>query len=695
MALRALEKPFLAFEWIFRFKRYINLNLSRGELYILNIRLKDSVFVQEIVRYMQQLDVEALLFEHRLTMNEFTRFVDRFVKRVDQSDHRNLLTSVLRENKVDTIEVNSEHVFAMFENNKQYRGDVQADFSVKSFVMQRLGDGPSLLAQIDATGQEALDQHDIDFDVDIIRYLLPEKIASLDGDIIRTHLSALASKIAGEQDADRKQSLVQSYQAAYRLTDYRHDRNKIVDALDESLEQLDASSKLVPQMTTPSSAIRLEVGGKLDQLVQQFLQGAEEQPNLKEYTDGFSRLLKTGQQGKAIQVISELMDLLEAPEPMRRQIALALLEGAVQSFNLMSDTAVCDVVIGRVIDRLKTKTETYEYSEVIWTLIEKSLSSDRFDLVARLTAAMAGRRRFVDSVTIYDSMAVKHAFSNINRSEVINALIDEMVKTDHETAASIREILVAIGTEEVALALADIISHPVRQIRQQTLKVLAELGKASLKVSSTIMADDAKFERDTGRHELPDARWYVIRNTVFVLGSLRDPEGVPALRLRINDKDIRVRREIVAALEKIGGDDACDLLIVMADDNDREIGESAVIAAGIIGTPEAAPLFIDVARRHPSLSARCVYALGRLGGDEARDYLIKLLGCEDELIRLVGEGVSKDDLRLAAIKALGNIGDIEAIDSIRDYNDNMSRTQKLFLKNSAVNKAISELLDRR
>jgi hypothetical protein len=38
MALKALEKPFLAFEWIFRFKRYINLNLSRGDLYVLNIR---------------------------------------------------------------------------------------------------------------------------------------------------------------------------------------------------------------------------------------------------------------------------------------------------------------------------------------------------------------------------------------------------------------------------------------------------------------------------------------------------------------------------------------------------------------------------------------------------------------------------------------------------------------------------------
>ena len=74
------------------------------------------------------------------------------------------------------------------------------------------------------------------------------------------------------------------------------------------------------------------------------------------------------------------------------------------------------------------------------------------------------------------------------------------------------------------------------------------------------------FARDPQRHELPDDKWYVVRNSIFVLGSLRDPGGVAALRARIDDHDIRVRREIVSALEKIGGDEALDCLTLMADD---------------------------------------------------------------------------------------------------------------------------------
>jgi len=695
MAERALEKPFFAFESIFRYKRFVNFNIARGDLYVVNIRLKDSVFVQEITGYMQQLDANALLFERRMTMPEFYRFADRLVKRVNLSDHRNLLPAFLRENKIDTIEVDSEAAMSLFENNPQHRGDIKADFSVKQLVLRRLGDDLTLMADIDARGQAALDERRIDFGLDLIRYLLPEQIASIPTDQFQSQLAILAAKLAEEEDEEHKRALSGVYQAVYRLADYHHDREKIVAALDDSLRAGSVTADLAREMTTPSGAVRHEIGSQIDELICQAFQESSDGADVDSFVATFARLLKTGQQGKAIQVVAELMEMLERPEPMRRQTALALLEGAVKSFNLISDRVVCEAVIKRVVERLNARSETYEYSEVIWWLIDKTFSQRRFDLLAQLTSAMAARRRFVDSVTIYDSMAVKHAFSNINRPEVINGLIDETVKADRETGHRLKEILVAIGSEEVALALSHIISHPVRQIRQHTLKILADLGKASLKVFAQLMADDSMFERERDRHELPDARWYVVRNTIFVLGSLKDPQGVPALRLRINDPDIRVRREIVRALESIGGEDACDLLIVMADDRDREIAEAAVVSAGIIGRPEAAPLFVDLAHRRPALSARAVHALGGIGGDEAKAYLIKLLGCEDELVRLVGGGVSKEDLRLAVVKALGKIGDDEAIQSIKAYRDNLSTTKKLFSKNSPVNKAIAEIMARR
>jgi len=695
MARKALAKPFLILDWIFRFKQSVNVNIRKGDLHILNIRLKESVFNREIVRLMQTLDVDALLFRRGLSMSEFGLFVDRFVTRVDLSQSGNQLSHYLREAGIDTIEVNSERAFRMFETKKQYRGDVDGDFSVKAFVLQQLGDDLSWLAALDQSGGVGLEERGIDFNREIVHYLLPEKVASIPGGDFRSRLLELAA--FEETDADQQEpgEVSAEYRAVYKLTAYHAERDSIVADLHGLPDQEDAAFSAAASDITAAGAIRLEVGDHVESLLKQMLTPEGGSQDVDEFGSAFLRLLKTGQRARAADLLPRLIDHLESTQPDIRQKALELVVHCIERLELDTDDSVFEKALGYVIDRLQQKKETFEYSELVWHLLQKSMRFDRFDLMARLTRSMAERRRVVDSVTIYDSMAVKQAFTNVNRVDIIDRLVEAMISADYRSSGHLREILISIGSEEVAVALSEIISHPRRQVRQQALKVLAELGKASLKVFTGILADGGMFIREPGRHELPDARWYVVRNTIFVLGSLKDPEGVASLRLRIGDSDVRVRREIIHALEKIGGEDACDLLIVMADDNDREIQESAVIAAGLIGTPEQVPLFIDVARRNPSLSVRVVGALGSLGGDESRYYLSELLGDSQALSALASGRVSKDDLRLAVIKALGIIGDRDSIDKIKEYQENLSTAQKVLFKNSPVSKAISEILSRR
>jgi HEAT repeat protein len=162
----------------------------------------------------------------------------------------------------------------------------------------------------------------------------------------------------------------------------------------------------------------------------------------------------------------------------------------------------------------------------------------------------------------------------------------------------------------------------------------------------------------------------------------------------MTDSDVRIRREIVSALEKIGGEEAVDLLVLMAEDTDREIREKAVIAVGVIGITDSAPLLIDVAKRNPSESIRIVNALGKLGGHEARTFLTSVLDSEERLTELAGGLVSKDELRVAIIRALGKIGYQEAIDSIRKFKDQLSTAQKIFFKQSSLQKTIADVLSR-
>jgi HEAT repeat protein len=106
------------------------------------------------------------------------------------------------------------------------------------------------------------------------------------------------------------------------------------------------------------------------------------------------------------------------------------------------------------------------------------------------------------------------------------------------------------------------------------------------------------------------------------------------------------------------------------------------------------PLLIDTARRYPAVTIHAITALGKLGGEEARQFLVGLLDDGDSLADFAGGQISKDDLRLAIVKALGSIGDDGSIDKIKKYKDNLSTTQKLFFKNSPVNKAITDILSK-
>ncbi len=284
---------------------------------------------------------------------------------------------------------------------------------------------------------------------------------------------------------------------------------------------------------------------------------------------------------------------------------------------------------------------------------------------------------------------------NFNQKSVIDGLIAELLKGNSSTNQHLKDVLIGSGSEEVAVALSNIISHENRQVRQLALKILGELGHASLDVFGRVLADDELFNREEGRRELPNKQWYVIRNAIFVFGLLKDKKGCIPLRLRINDPDVRVRREIISSLEKIGSDESVDILMMMADDDDREIREAAVITIGLIGTAEVAPLLISLSIQNPQVALKAIHSLGRVGGDEAVKFLSQIIQDEHLLEGLTSSKISKEQIRLATIKALGNHGDSQAIRTIKQYHEEQPTTQKIFFKNSPINKTIKEILSKK
>lgn len=432
----------------------------------------------------------------------------------------------------------------------------------------------------------------------------------------------------------------------------------------------------------------------MDQLLSQHFNQADKPMPAIEMAEGLLRLTKTGQHQHAEEVLGFLLDRLSENDLQFRQHALEVLLDLVHRLDFPAHYRIAKVLCESIAGRIESKQETFEYSELVGQLYRRCLDGRHYKLIETLTSAMGRRKSIVDGVTIFDSLAIKKGLDNLNFEAGIEILVNDMVEGAFDASNEIRLILTQIGSEEVAVALSDIITHPKRQVRQNSLKILAELGKPAMTVFSRILMDDSLFEREPGRHELPDSQWYVIRNSIFVLGSLKDDEGIPPLRLRMSDKDVRVRREIVDALEKIAGEEAVDLLILMAEDNVVEIAEKACRTVGLIGQPDSVPLLIDLAERKPSLATIAIWAIGKIGGQYAYDYLSKLLDDQEHINRLTAGRMSREEVRLAVIKALALTGDERVKEKVKDFHDSLGRTQKLFFKNSPLQKVISEILDK-
>jgi len=694
MASRAIEKPFFAFNRLFTFKRFISFNISQGHLSLAGIRLKESPFTDEIMRHMQVFDVEAILFERRLTMAEMTKFIGRFVQRVTLDDHSNLLSTFLKQNKIDTVEVNSERAFALFEGQHQYRGDCEGDFSVKYVALQQMGDDLEVLGAINRDGAEALLERNIDFLPDVIRYLMPEKVTAIPVDSFVESLVRLLTRSNSEDDEAVRAEATAAYEAVWKLLDYSSDRERIIEKLQMATPDAAGVAQRVREAGDTVNAIRIESRERVDELLSTCLESTGGDYPSEEFVGALERLMHTGQRGKAIEVLSRLLDYLTSQETSFRGRALDLLDAIVARVDILSDADVFSAVVTRVGKVLDEHAETFEYAEFVWRICHRAITTNALDRAATLSEIVGRRRNVSDGVSVFDSIGIKRIIENVNRPEVITHLVDELVRAGGEQVGHIRTILTSCGGEQAAIGLSQVISHPIRHVRQQALKILAELGKDSLKVFTDILMDDSMFERDPDRSELADSRWYVVRNSIFVLGLLEDPEGITPLRLRINDMDIRIRREIVATLEKIGGDDACDLLIVMSEDPSKEIRERAIIAVGLIGEHDIAPLVIDVVERTPTLALRGICALGKIGGEAAVQYLGQLLADTNALARRTSGSAGKDEIRLAIVRALGEIGDPHSIGRLRQFKENLSTTQKVLFRGSTVNKTLSEILER-
>ena len=237
------------------------------------------------------------------------------------------------------------------------------------------------------------------------------------------------------------------------------------------------------------------------------------------------------------------------------------------------------------------------------------------------------------------------ALEQLSTDEMTSYLISFLFaeETEQKTRDTLTKVLAFIGSR-IANRLMEILADErVASKRKLLHEILARSGTASLPIFYEYLDDD---------------RWYVVRNAVAILGNIRSQESLAQLTPLLQHDEIRVRRETIRALTKIGDKRAVKILIQTAIADDQELRRQAILSLGAIRATGAVPALLtllkksDWSQRAIDLKKDVIRALGEICDPEAIPELVRVVRKKSWLHRKLN-----DELRIAAATSLGDLAD--------------------------------------
>ena len=118
-----------------------------------------------------------------------------------------------------------------------------------------------------------------------------------------------------------------------------------------------------------------------------------------------------------------------------------------------------------------------------------------------------------------------------------------------------RRLLTSLGPLAVDPLLEQLAEEPDMSVRKSLVDVLSEMAPV--------------YFNEIGSH-VSDARWFVVRNVVAILGSTHSSAMLPYLERTLRHHEVRVRRETIRALSGIHDRVAHEMLVHALTDDDAQ-----------------------------------------------------------------------------------------------------------------------------
>ena len=263
------------------------------------------------------------------------------------------------------------------------------------------------------------------------------------------------------------------------------------------------------------------------------------------------------------------------------------------------------------------------------------------------------------SLRNFDKFALEQLSIN---AEFLRTVFDHMERSDSLTNNALQAILKSGGPAAITLATELMGNTNSLTTRKTIAKLLANLGEDAVSVLLDMISDK---------------RWYLIRNICVIFGSIASNNAVPGLITCLQHADIRVRKEAIRSLAKIGGREADSALIGILRTNETELYPLTMTSLGILKSRKSLTELLRI------LSAKDTFltllpqkidalaAIAMIGDKQVIPHLVDLL-TERHLLASNRWKL----LKTAIAQCLGKLGDSKALPALRKYASNQDELGK-------------------
>jgi HEAT repeat protein len=241
------------------------------------------------------------------------------------------------------------------------------------------------------------------------------------------------------------------------------------------------------------------------------------------------------------------------------------------------------------------------------------------------------------------------AFRHLALNEMAEHLLDHLEDEDFRQREIVYLILNHLGGEMVASIIERIVATESPFAKKTLATALLRIGPPAIPPLLEI---------------LKDGRRSFVRAAVAVLGEMGNRDAVRGLSLTVYHVDNRIRIDAIHSLARIGGKEGTEVLMDLLRDSNRAIRRQVILWLGITRNERGVqPLLTlinerDIMGKSLTLKKEALLAIGRIGDRRALEPLFRLVNTR----RWLSPG-RWQELKILAVEAIGRVGG----DSAREF----------------------------